>query len=279
MLKGRWRVGRTSRLLARPLASPSCAHGDRASVLPPGGARPGLPGRRQLVRSPARAGSLPTSFRSEAGAEANIVQVAPRNLHSTLPFAACLVSRAPGLFCGKLPPAIRQVSFAHAGDLPRGARLHRPRWPPRYIEGLGEAKAARARETGGQIGTGKCYKGTYIPTDKSWARARALLSQRAHNVGQRSTSSTFYPPTIPRGTRVRVERRDKVRVRFGSHTRLDCKSARCDIAVDWGITADHTRARPRGKWRRTTRTEVQSPSPLSSRGERAKEVQGGRPED
>eukprot|EP00965_Chrysotila_dentata_P258065 6213086-Pleurochrysis_carterae.AAC.3 len=45
------------------------------------------------------------------------------------------------------------------------------------------------------------------------------------------------------------------------------------------VAADHTCTRPRGKWRRTTRAEVQSHSPLSLRGERAKEVQGGLSED
>eukprot|EP00965_Chrysotila_dentata_P131418 4344199-Pleurochrysis_carterae.AAC.1 len=68
-------------------------------------------------------------------------------------------------------------------------------------------RASRARTVGGRIGIGKCNELTYIPTDESWARARALLSQRAHDVGQRSPSPIFSLAHHPQGTRVREGRR------------------------------------------------------------------------
>eukprot|EP00965_Chrysotila_dentata_P064299 2130419-Pleurochrysis_carterae.AAC.2 len=62
MPKGGWRVGRTPRSLARPLASPSCVRGVRASVWlrDPGGARPTVIMRLRLSCSVNCAASLNT---------------------------------------------------------------------------------------------------------------------------------------------------------------------------------------------------------------------------
>eukprot|EP00965_Chrysotila_dentata_P125370 4145051-Pleurochrysis_carterae.AAC.2 len=62
---------------------------------------------------------------------------------------------------------------------------------------------ASARLEGGKI----VFKGTYIPTDPTWARARALFSQSAHDVGQRHASSGFSPAHLLRGTSKDVPRR------------------------------------------------------------------------